>query len=133
MVIEERNPSYDEYKTLRDAVGWGQTDETLTTKALNNTLYSLIALESNEVVAIGRVIGDGGLYYYIQDLIVSPNYQSKGYGKELMTKLMVFIQSHAHPGSTIGLMAAPGLESFYKEFGFTSKPEYGTGMYIIID
>ena len=50
-----------------------------------------------------------------------------------MTKLMVFIQSHAHPGSTIGLMAAPGLESFYKEFGFTSKPEYGTGMYIIID
>ena len=104
MVIEERNPSYDEYKTLRDAVGWGQTDETSTTKALNNTLYSLVALESNEVVGIGRVIGDGGLYYYIQDLIVCPNCQGKGVGKKLMAKLMEFIQSHTHSGSIIGLM-----------------------------
>jgi GNAT superfamily N-acetyltransferase len=133
MVIEERNPSYDEYQALREAVGWRLTEDASTKKALANALYSVVALDSDKVVGIGRVIGDDGLYYYVQDLIVCPNYQGKGVGKKLMAKLMDFIQSHACPGSIIGLMAAPGLENFYKEFGFTSQPEYGTGMYIIID
>ena len=133
MLIEERNPSYDEYKALREAVGWRLTEETSTRKALDNALYSVVALDSNKVVGIGRVIGDDGLYYYIQDLIVNPKYQGKGIGKALMAKLMDFIQSHAHAGSIIGLMATPGLENFYKEFGFTSRPENGTGMYRIID
>jgi len=133
MVIEERNPSFDEYKALREAVGWKLTEETSTRKALDNSLYSVVALDNKKVVGTGRVIGDDGLYYYIQDLIVIPNNQGKGYGKELMAKLMDFVQSHARPGSIIGLMAAPGLENFYEEFGFTSRPEYGTGMYMIIN
>ena len=133
MVIEERNPSYDEYKALREAVAWRLTEETSTRKALDNTLYSVVALDSNKIVGIGRVIGDDGLYYYIQDLIVNPNYQGKGIGKRLMTKLMDFVQSHARTGSMIGLMAAPGLENFYQEFGFTSRSENGSGMTMIID
>lgn len=133
MLIEERNPTYDEYIALREAVGWRLTNETSTRKALDNALYSVVALDGNKVVGMGRVIGDDGLYYYIQDLIVNPNYQGQGIGKELMAKLMDFIQSHTHAGSIIGLMSTPGLENFYEEFSFTSEPENGTGMTMIID
>jgi len=78
MIIEERNPSYVEYKALQDAVGWRITDETSTKKALANALYSVVALDSNNVVGMGRVIGDDGLYYYVQDLIINPDYQGRG-------------------------------------------------------
>lgn len=133
MITEERNPSYDEYKTLRVAVGWKLTDEIQTMKALDNALYSVVVIDSNKVIGVGRIIGDDGLYYYIQDVIVEPESQGKGVGKKIMAKLMGFIHSNARAGSIIGLMAAPGLEDFYRKFGFTTRHEYGTGMYQIID
>lgn len=132
MIIEERTPTFDEYISLRQSASWKLTEEIPTKNALENALYSVIATENEKVIGVGRVIGDGGLYYYVQDLIVDPDYQCRGYGRAMMSKLMNFIKQHASPGSIIGLMAAPGLEDFYREFGFESKPEYGTGMYIII-
>ena len=56
MILKERNPSYDEYKALRKAVGWRMTDETSSIKALDNALYSIVALDSNGVMGMGRVI-----------------------------------------------------------------------------
>ena len=132
MIINERNPSYDEYKALRVAVGWDVTEVESTKTALSNALYTLVALDGDDVIGIGRVIGDGGLYYYIQDLIVHPHYQNKGIGKKLMSKLMGFIKSHAQTGSFVGLTAAPGLENYYNNFGFMSREEDGKGMNIHI-
>ena len=133
MIIEERSPTLDEYSYLRQSAGWKLTEELPTKNALENALYSVVAIDDEKVIGVGRVIGDGGLYYYVQDLIVDPDYQGRSYGKAMMTKLMDFIKQRAGPGSIIGLMAASGLEDFYMEFGFESKPEHGTGMYIIID
>ena len=45
MIIEERNPTYDEYKTLREAVGWWPTEDKSTKTALKNALYSVVALK----------------------------------------------------------------------------------------
>ncbi|MDO8673420.1 MAG: GNAT family N-acetyltransferase [Dehalococcoidia bacterium] len=33
---------------------------------------------------MARVIGDGGLFYYIQDVIFIPEYQRQGIGTQLM-------------------------------------------------
>ena len=90
MIIKERNPTYDEYKTLREAVGWWSTEDKSTKTALKNALYSVVALHNGAVIGIGRIIGDRGLYYYIQDLIVHPDYQRKGSGTRLMTKCLRF-------------------------------------------
>ncbi len=82
--LRKRNPALNEYKSLRNSIGWWDTDSDETYKALNNSLFSVVALENNEVVGIARVIGDGGLYFYIQDLIVNHDYQNNGVGKALM-------------------------------------------------
>ena len=131
--IEERSPTLEEYNALRNAIGWWETEQMSTKRALSNSLYSVVVLEENKIVGIGRVIGDDGLYYYIQDLIVQPDYQGKGVGKELMGKLMNYIGKNATKGAFVGLMAAKGLEEFYKDFGFKLRSSDSPGMYKIIE
>jgi len=60
------------------------------------------------------VIGDGGLYFYIQDVIVHSEYQNQGFGKVLMKEFMNYISANAKTGAFIGLMAAKGLEKYYE-------------------
>ena len=131
MKYEERNIKLEEYQLLREKVGWWSTDSIATQKALDNSLYSIAAVSDGKVIGIGRVVGDNGLYYYIQDLIVHPDYQLKGIGREIMSRLLNYINTNAKKGAFIGLMAAKGLEGYYKELGFIPRPEEGPGMYYI--
>lgn len=129
MRIEPRIPTLSEYKRLRNLVGWWDTDPGATERALRNSLFSVVAIEDNAVVGFGRISGDGGLYFYIQDLIVAPEYQAKGIGTSLMNELMNYIEGNAEPGSCIAIMAAKGLEKFYTKFGFKTRDIDAPGMY----
>ena len=131
MKYKERNISLDEYQWLRKSVGWWDTDLASTREGLVNSLYSVTAAENGKVIAIGRVIGDKGLYFYIQDLIVHPDFQGKGIGRKIMSMLKAYIENNAKPGAFISLMAAKGLEAYYKEFGFQPRSIEGPGMFYI--
>ncbi len=133
MQLEHRKPTIFEYKELRASVGWWKTDEDATEAALSNSLFCVVAIENNNIVGIGRIIGDGGLYFYIQDLIVHPEFQGKGFGKQLMGDLMSYIKANAKSGAFIGLMAAKGLEKYYKSFGFKARNHDSPGMYQVIE
>lgn len=132
MKIEYRSPTFSEYKKLRGLVGWWKTDEDATAMALKNALFSAIAVEHDTVIGFGRVIGDGGLYFHIQDLIIHPEFQNKGFGKSLMKELMGYITANAKSGAFVGLMAAKGLDKYYESFGFKARDEDAPGMYQII-
>jgi GNAT superfamily N-acetyltransferase len=131
MKYEERNVSLEEYQWLRRSVGWWDTEPVSTKEGLENSLYSVAVVENEKVIAIGRVIGDKGLYFYIQDLIVHPDFQGKGIGRKIMSMLKGYIEKNAKPGAFIGLMAAKGLEAYYEEFGFQPRPVEGPGMFYI--
>jgi GNAT superfamily N-acetyltransferase len=79
---------------------------------------------------MARTIGDGGLVYYIQDVIVLPDYQGRGIGTRMMDRIMAYVRTHARHNSIIGLMAAKGREPFYEKYGFTRRPndQLGCGM-----
>ena len=133
MKLEHRSPTISEYKTLREAVGWWDVAEAASEAALGNALFSVVAIEKGKLVGLGRVVGDGGLYFYIQDLIIDPEFQEKGFGKQVMGALMAFIRTKAKSGAFIGLMAAKGLEGYYEPFGFKARDEDAPGMYQIIE
>lgn len=57
---------------------------------------------------MARIVGDHGLVFYIQDLIVNPEYQNKGIGTQLLEKVMKYIERNANYNSVIGLMSAKG-------------------------
>ena len=132
MKIQYRPPTVSEYKRLRNDVGWWATDENATAVALKNSLFSVIALELDAVSGFGRIVGDGGLYYYIQDLMIHPNFQNKGLGNSLMKELMDYIAANAKQGAFIGLMAGKGLEKYYIKFGFKARDKDAPGMYHVV-
>jgi len=130
--IIERLPGTDEYNHLRKTVGWEVCGRAVIEKSLPNSLYCVCASSGNEAVGMARVIGDGGLVYYIQDVIVLPEYQGQGIGAKMMDKIMSYIRSQVKHGAIIGLMSAKGKEPFYERYGFISRPSerLGSGMTI---
>lgn len=130
--IIEKLPSAAEYNHLRALVGWGVYQEDVIDRFLPNSLYCVCAFMGAEIVGMARIIGDGGMVYYIQDVIVKPEYQRQSIGSQLMDKIMTYIRTHAHHNTIVGLLSAKGKESFYEKYGFISRPndKLGCGMNI---
>jgi GNAT superfamily N-acetyltransferase len=84
----------------------------------------------NDLIAMGRVIGDGFITFYIQDIIVWKEFQRKGIGTNIMKRIMEYLSRVATEEAIIGLFAAKGKESFYEKFNFIPRPneEFGKGM-----
>lgn len=129
--IIQRQITADELIDLRQAVGWGYPDEReAITLGLRNSLFSVCAVNGEEVIGCGRVIGDGGIAVYIQDIIIKPEYQRCGYGMGIMNAIMTYIETNYVKGTMVCLMAAKGKENFYRKFGFIERPNetFGAGM-----
>ena len=124
----ERPPEADDYRRLRRAVGWEDLDAGTAASGLANALYSLTVVHRGETVGCGRVVGDGAIYFYIQDVIVQPELQGRGLGRGIMDRVMAFIRSRARHNSFIGLMAAAGVAPFYVRYGFKERPADRPGM-----
>ena len=127
----ERAPSVHEYQRLRDAVNWGNVNPQATQAGLDHALYSICLLRGEEVVGCGRVIGDGGIYFYVQDIIVLPDHQGQGLGRRIMDAVMRFLEASAPPNAFVALMAAKGISRFYQRYGFGERPADAPGMYRI--
>jgi ribosomal protein S18 acetylase RimI-like enzyme len=128
-VLVERNPTLEEYRRLRRAVGWLDVETEATKIGLNNSLFSVCVILENRVIGCGRVIGDGGIYFYIQDIIVLPEFQGRGIGKRIMDAIMEYLKAHARDGAFIGLMAAKGVSEFYERYGFKERAPDAPGMF----
>ncbi len=133
ILLVERIPSVQEYLTLRRAINWRVVDEEACKRGLKGSLYCVCAELNNEIIGMARVIGDSGLYFYIQDVIVLPQYQKMGIGTLMMKKIINFLDNNISPLITVGLMASKGKEPFYEKFGFTKRPSErrGHGMFRI--
>lgn len=126
--VVEREPTVSEYRRLRRAVGWSDVSDEGIVVGLENALYSVVLLRGGLTVGCGRVVGDGGIYFYIQDIIILPEYQGLGLGRLIMDKVMNYLRGRAAPGAFVGLMAAEGVAPFYERYGFKVRPEDAPGM-----
>lgn len=133
MVLAEKfclkldSPSVEDFLTLRTKVGWGDLDVNIAEKSLKNSLFHVIIRNDGQLVGMGRVVGDGAMYFYIQDVVVDPSYQKQGIGAALMAKIEDYLSNATNQGSTIGLLAAQGKEDFYSRYGYTLRPNSSLG------
>ena len=127
----EMLPSISDYRRLRAAVGWSELAPEAMEPGLERSLYSVCVCRGEEVVGCGRVVGDGAVYFYIQDVIVLPEHQGRGLGARIMGRIMAYLDGHAHQNSFIALMAAKGAEGFYERYGFARRPPDRPGMVLI--
>ena len=118
-----------------NTIGWGNMSLHKAKTAIENTLYSIVAMENDTIVGIGRMIGDKAMVWYIQDLIVLPEYQGKGIGSVIMNNLIEYAKSNSifNEEFQIGLMAAKEKEAFYQQLGFRSRPNEKEGSGMVMD
>lgn len=126
--IEEKIASVEEYQNLRSKVGWHNHDINAVEDGLKASIFFVCVVVNEEIVGIGRVVGDGNIYFYIQDVIVSPEHQGKGIGVKIIEHLNQLILTKAAPGAFVGLMAAEGLVPLYEKFGFNTRSSDKPGM-----
>lgn len=134
MAIEyiDEAPTLAEYKEMRRAVNFMVLSDRIASNALNNAFHITTVRDSGRAVGMIRVLSDGSYANFITDVMVIPEYQRQGIGKELMRRTMDYMKSTLQPGETIVLylMSAIGKEEFYKQFGFKARPNevWGAGM-----
>ncbi len=122
----------DTYLELRESVHFHRLSRDQARKGLNNSLYTLVAYLDGRAVGMGRIVGDGAIICYVQDLIIRPEVQGRGIGGLILETLKEFVINEGFPGTLMmfDLMCARGRERFYKKHGFISRPtkELGPGM-----
>lgn len=128
-------PPLSEFIEFRANCGWGRLSPKVAKKTLEGGLVNITAFDQNNVAGFGRIIGDGAIYFYVQDLIVGDPYRGKGLGADIMNQLIDQVRRIASPGASLGLMSVLDKEEFYKQFGFAARPSsnYGAGMTLLLD
>lgn len=125
-------PEVDEYLALRKVCGLSDRGKNASKIGLSNSIYSVIIRRSadQELVGMGRLIGDGGTAYQIVDIAVHPSEQGKGLAKNIMQLLMTHIENEVDPQAYINLIADCPADNLYKQFGFVETAPESLGMYL---
>jgi GNAT superfamily N-acetyltransferase len=114
-----RTPTPFEYEALCRSVDWNEEDRFACMEAgLAGSLFGVIAEIDGKLAGMGRVVGDGAMYFYVHDVVVSPTYQGKGVGKAMMDAIIAHLLESAPPGAKVFLFAADGKAEFYRRLGF---------------
>lgn len=129
IIIVDNKLKPEDFIRLRLEAGFMETPMEQAEKALSNGLFTASAMCGDKIVGMGRLIGDGAMYWYIQDVAVMPAYQGRGIGKAIVMRLISYAEANSLPGSkaSIGLIAAKGKEPFYEKLGFTKHPHETSG------
>jgi ribosomal protein S18 acetylase RimI-like enzyme len=128
--VHSKAPGPEEYLALRAAAGLSPRDVDGARIAMDNSIFAVTLRDSSQqLIGMGRVIGDGGCFYQIVDIAVRPDYQGHGYGKRIMTELMDYLSTHGQKGAFVSLIADIPADSLYKKFGFEYTAPNSVGMY----
>lgn len=110
----------EDFVRLKVATGFMDRPLEQAGRAIKNGLFNVSAVSEGKIVGMGRLVGDGAMYWYLQEIIVLPEYQGKGIGKAIVSHLIEHIEKTVVPGTSVevGLTAVIGKEPFYEKFGF---------------
>lgn len=133
MIEFKKDITFEEYNELRRLVGWGTISERQFNTSIPNSRFITVGKSDGKTVSMARAVGDGGYHLLIVDVIVHPDFQGQGIGKEMLSQLMDFVKNgYVEKGETtmVSLLSAKGKEPFYEKMGFMRRPndERGAGM-----
>lgn len=128
-VVEYREqlPPPEEFLRLFASAGWTTS---LTAGrlvgALDASWHCVCAFDGDRLIGMGRTISDGALHALIVEVIVEPDWQGHGVGREIMARL---VRRCREAGiDQIQLFCAAGKRGFYERQGFTARPDEAPGM-----
>ncbi|WP_435317410.1 GNAT family N-acetyltransferase [Haloarchaeobius sp. TZWSO28] len=135
--LRETLPTPEEYVALREAAGMSPRSLNAARRGLPNTTYGVTVVPDSdvtgeeEVVGMGRIVGDGGLVFQLVDIAVHPAHQGRGLGTKIVDALMTYLGQHAPPTAYVNLLA--DVEGFYEHWGFEPTAPASRGMFTRIE
>ena len=93
---------------LYQSVGWEAPGKEQVEEALRHTLATFTAYDGERPVGMVRLLGDGGMSFYVKDFAVLPSYQSRGVGSLLLESVQQYIRGAIRPGWAGGLELISG-------------------------
>ena len=83
-----QNLPFEQVIQLYNSVGWlayttGLQKKKLQ-KAIQNSTYVVTAWKGNKIIGLARCISDDVSIFYLQDILINPEYQRQGIGRKLM-------------------------------------------------
>ena len=126
IMLVERFPDAEDYVRLRSAAGMSPKTLEAARRGLPNTLYGVhlrrvvrqAAGDREEVVGMGRVIGDGGCFFVVVDIAVIPELHGRGLGKRIMAALDAWLTANVPASAYVTLAADGDAKYLYEKFGF---------------
>ncbi|QOG08551.1 GNAT family N-acetyltransferase [Aureimonas sp. OT7] len=125
-------PTVEDYRRLRLVTGLSGKTEEAARLGLPNSWSAAVVRHRGRVVAMGRVIGDGGCFFQVCDMAVEPEHQGQGLGKRIFARLMEDLQARAPKSAYVSLIADGDAKHLYAKFGFEPVMPASIGMAIWI-
>ncbi len=97
----------------RAPLGRARRDPARLKRAFDASFAVAYAFEDDELIGMARAICDGEYQAAVCDVVLLPEYQGKGVGREMMRVLLGRL-----PVDNVILWAVPGREGFYRKLGF---------------
>lgn len=127
-----KTPSTEDYCRLRIVAGLSPKSIVAATAGLPNTLFGVSVIAADQVIGMGRIIGDDGTAYQIVDIAVDPAFQGQGLGKAIMGRLSKWLQDNAPDSAYVSLIADGEAHRLYSQFGFEPTAPLSIGMAMLI-
>jgi len=121
-------PDASSYLALRKAGGLSPFSAAAAEVGLKGTWFGVSLVHANEIVGMGRVVGDGGCFFQIVDIVVVPAHQGLGLGKMIMSALVDHLKQHAPKSAYVSLIADVPANRLYEQFGFRETAPRSLGM-----
>jgi aralkylamine N-acetyltransferase len=91
----------------------GARDPVKLCETFTNSTVRCFVWHGKKLIGAGRAITDGVAYAAIFDVVLLPEHQGKGIGKQIMLSL-----AERSKAANIILHAVPGKEEFYRKLGY---------------
>lgn len=112
-------PDVEEYVRLRTLSGLSPRTPAQAAPILAGSwAWQTVRDPEGALVAMGRVIGDGGWCFLIADMATAPAHQGRGIGRIVLDRLIERIRTAAPPDPYITLIADPPGRRLYDAAGF---------------
>jgi GNAT superfamily N-acetyltransferase len=121
-------PASADYRRLRIAAGLSAKSAEAAAAGLPNTIFGVLIRKGAEIVGMGRIVGDGGLFFQIVDIAVDPKHQKRGLGKRIVGALVDYLHKTALPGAYVSLIADGEAHHLYALYGFEPTAPKSIGM-----
>jgi ribosomal protein S18 acetylase RimI-like enzyme len=129
MLIQTNDlPEINEFQQLRLDCGLSAKSDQAAAAGLPKSLFSTTIRCENRLIAMGRVVGDGGCNFEVVDIAVHPEFQRRGIAQQIMAAIMNYLEDNAPDSAYVSLIADHHSPALYSKFGFKPTAPTSIGM-----